>query len=64
MGKKGYLVILFITLAVNVVMLQWTIDSFLGREYEKIMIFSGVAIVMSFVALMAYLQWRKIEYKS
>lgn len=63
MGKKTCWGIIIFTIIVNVVMVQWTVEAHYGREYEAILIYSGISIVSSFVALFTYLQWRKVEYK-
>jgi pilus assembly protein TadC len=43
-------------------MVQWTVESYLGREYEKVLIFSAIGVVGAFIAFFAYLNWRKREY--
>ncbi|MDG5789163.1 hypothetical protein QA612_17025 [Evansella sp. AB-P1] len=63
MGKKTCWAIIIFTISVNVVMLQWTIEAFLGRDNEFVLIYSGIGIVMAFVAFLTYWNWRKIEYK-
>lgn len=63
MGKKTCWSIIICTIVVNVVMLQWTVEAHYGREYGSILFFSGISIVSAFIALLTYLQWRKIEYK-
>lgn len=62
MGKKICWAIILITIAVNVVMLQWTIEAYLGVEYEKIYTYTIVGVVSSFIAFLTYLKWRKLEY--
>ncbi|MCR6111400.1 hypothetical protein HXA35_13710 [Bacillus sp. A301a_S52] len=62
MSKKICWIIIFITIAINVAMVQWTVESYLGREYEKVIIFSAIGVVGAFIAFFAYLNWRKIEY--
>ncbi|MBU9713249.1 hypothetical protein [Evansella tamaricis] len=64
MGKKVCWGVIIFTIAINVVMLQWTIEAYLGREYEQTLLYSGVGIVMAFVAFLAYGHLRKIEYSS
>ncbi|KGX86419.1 hypothetical protein [Pontibacillus marinus] len=63
MGKKIYWIIIFITLAVNVVALQWTIESFFGEEYEHVITYSIVSIVSSLICVLTFWRWRKQEYK-
>ncbi|MDE5415912.1 MULTISPECIES: hypothetical protein [Alkalihalobacterium] len=62
MGKKICWAIILITIAVNVVMLQWTIEAYLGVEYEKIYTYTIVGVVSSVIAFLTYLKWRKLEY--
>ncbi|MDQ0255429.1 hypothetical protein J2S74_002811 [Evansella vedderi] len=62
MGKKICWAVIFITIAVNVVMVQWTVEATLGREYSIVPIYSGISIVMVFIAFFTYLQWKKLEY--
>ncbi|RKL67857.1 hypothetical protein CR203_04955 [Salipaludibacillus neizhouensis] len=62
MGKKICWAIIFLTVALNVVMLQWAIESYLGHEFEKLYQFSIVALLSSFIALIAFLKWRRLEY--
>ncbi|UTR11142.1 hypothetical protein MM300_02080 [Evansella sp. LMS18] len=64
MGKKTCWGIIFVTIAINVVMLQWTVEAWLGREYEITLVYSGVAVVSAFIAFFTLLQWRKLEYKT
>ncbi|WP_335869838.1 hypothetical protein [Bacillus sp. 2205SS5-2] len=63
MGKKGYWLLIFLTLAVNVVMLQWTIEAYFGEEYEHVWVYTSVSVVASIVCFIAFLGWRKQEYK-
>ncbi|WP_096190155.1 hypothetical protein [Evansella halocellulosilytica] len=64
MGKKTCWVIFILTIALNVVMLQWTVVAYLGREYDQVLIYSGVGIVGALIAFLTYLRWRKVEYNS
>ncbi len=64
MAKKICWAVIFITIAVNVVMLQWTIEAYLGLEYEKIYVYSTVAVISVICALVAFFIWRKHEYHS
>ncbi len=63
MGKKTCWGIIITTIIINVIMVQWTVAAYYGREYESILIYSGVSIVSACIALLVYLQWRKLEYK-
>jgi hypothetical protein len=63
MGKKTCWGIIILTIIVNVIMVQWTVEAYYGREYESILIYSGISIVSAFIALLTYVQWRKVEYK-
>jgi len=62
MGKKMCWALIFITIAINVVMVQWTVESYLGREYEQVLIYSGIAVVTAFFAFFVFLNWKKVEY--
>lgn len=64
MGKTMCWILLFITIAVNVVMVQWTVESYLGREYDQVIIYSAVAVVTALFALLVFINWKKIEYVS
>ncbi|WP_078428326.1 hypothetical protein [Alkalihalobacterium alkalinitrilicum] len=64
MGKKICWGIIFITIAINVVMLQWTIEAYLGLEYEKIYGYTIVGVVSAIIAFITFLKWRKLEYTS
>lgn len=63
MDKKMCWSIIIITIIVNVVMLQWTVEAYYGREYESIFVYSGISIVSAVISLLVYFQWRKVEYK-
>jgi hypothetical protein len=63
MAKKGCWVIIFFTIALNVVMLQWTIEAYLGLEFELVFRYTTIAFVSSVVALITLFQWRKLEYR-
>ncbi|GAE25212.1 hypothetical protein JCM9140_1192 [Halalkalibacter wakoensis JCM 9140] len=63
MAKIICWIIIFVALALNVVMLQWTIEAYLGHEFELIYRYTTVALVSSLIALATMFKWRKIEYK-
>ncbi len=62
MAKKICWAIIFITLAINVVMLQWTIEAYLGLEFELVFRNTIIALLSSVVAFITFLLWRKWEY--
>ncbi|RXT05798.1 hypothetical protein [Ammoniphilus sp. CFH 90114] len=62
MPKKLWWVIIFLSLAVNVVMLQWTVEAYYGLEYELVFTFTIVALISVVIAFLSYLGWRKQEY--
>lgn len=62
MSKKGYWVVIFLNLIVNIVMLQMTVESFFGEEYERIYILSTISIISSVICFLKFLRWRKNEY--
>ncbi len=63
MGKKTCWAIIITTIVINVVMLQWTVEAFLGREYDILLTYNVISLVSAGIALFTYLQWRKVEYK-
>ncbi|WP_209125237.1 hypothetical protein [Alkalihalobacillus sp. BA299] len=63
MAKKMCWIIIFVTVGINVVMLQWTIMAYLGLEYEKIYSYTIVGVLSSIIAFITYLKWRKYEYQ-
>lgn len=63
MAKKICWAVIFITLALNVVMLQWTIEAYLGLEFELVYRYTAVAMVSVVVVLITLFIWRKIEYR-
>ncbi len=62
MGKKTYWGIIIATIIINVVMLQWTVEAFLGREYDVLFTYNIISLISAGVALFSYFQWRKVEY--
>ncbi|WP_280769285.1 hypothetical protein [Salipaludibacillus daqingensis] len=64
MANKKYWVIIFLTIAINVMMVQWTVESYLGREYEQVVLFSGIAIVSACIAFIALVYWKRVEYEA
>ncbi|MBM7649074.1 putative membrane protein YiaA [Bacillus ectoiniformans] len=64
MGKnKGYWITIIITLAINVVMLQWTIESYFGREFSHVYTYTGISLVSSIICAVTFFLWRKKEYQ-
>ncbi|MFC4322814.1 hypothetical protein [Litchfieldia salsa] len=62
MDKKICWIIIFFTIAVNVVMLQFTIESYFGLEYEHVFKYTVIGLISSIFAIITYLYWRKLEY--
>lgn len=62
MPKQFFWILIFVSLAVNVVMLQWTVEAYYGLQYDKIFVYTLVALISVAVALAAFLGWRKQEY--
>ncbi|MCE7794894.1 hypothetical protein K8O68_21120 [Salipaludibacillus sp. CUR1] len=62
MDKKMCWILIFVTIAVNVVMVQWTVESYLGQEFNQVVIYSGISVVSAFIAFFVFLNWRKLEY--
>jgi hypothetical protein len=63
MDKKFYWAIIFLTIAINVVMLQWTVESYYGKEYGHVYQYTIIAVISSIIAFVTFLFWRKQEYK-
>lgn len=63
MAKKICWTLIVITVAINVVMLQWTIESYLGHEFENVFMYSLIAVITSFTAIIIFFQWRRFEYR-
>ncbi|ARK30527.1 hypothetical protein [Halalkalibacter krulwichiae] len=63
MAKKICWVIIFITLALNVVMLQWTIEAYLGLEFDLVFRYTVIALVSSAIALITLFKWKQVEYQ-
>ncbi|MBU8908319.1 hypothetical protein [Desertibacillus haloalkaliphilus] len=64
MGKRACWAIIFIALVVNVVMLQWTLNAYVGRDPEYILVYTAVAVASAIITFITYLRWRKLEYKN
>lgn len=64
MPKKGWITVIFLSIIVNVVMLQWTVESYFGQEYKQVFVYSAISMVFVLIALLAYFKWKVLEYKS
>ncbi|OIJ18471.1 hypothetical protein BKP45_12950 [Anaerobacillus alkalidiazotrophicus] len=64
MGKKTCWVVIIVSIIINVIMLQWTVEAFLGREYDVLFIYNIISLISAAAAIFAYFQWRKLEYNS
>jgi hypothetical protein len=62
MAKKVCWIVIFLTIAINVVMLHFTIESYFGLEFEHVYINTVIALISALVALITYMYWRKLEY--
>ncbi|PTL38759.1 hypothetical protein [Alkalicoccus saliphilus] len=63
MGKKACWTLIVLTVVVNVVMLQWTIEAYLGHEFDKVFQYSTVAFLSALFAGSILLVWRRMEYR-
>ncbi|MFS0863223.1 hypothetical protein [Fredinandcohnia sp. 179-A 10B2 NHS] len=63
MAKKMCWAIIFITIAINVVLLQHTVEAYFGHEYKHVYENTAIALASALVAFLTYLYWRKLEYK-
>ncbi|WP_078546420.1 hypothetical protein [Litchfieldia alkalitelluris] len=64
MAKKMCWVIILVTLAVNVVMLHFTIEAYFGLEYNHVFGNTIFALISSIIALISYFYWRRLEYSN
>lgn len=62
MTKKTCWILIFITLAANVVFLSKTIESYFGQEYDHVFAYTAAALVSSIICFAVFLRWRKLEY--
>ncbi|MNG11626.1 hypothetical protein D3C84_951770 [compost metagenome] len=62
MSKRGWVIIIMTSLIVNVISLQHAIEAYYGREYDAVTTCMVVSIVSVIAALVAYFNWRKLEY--
>ncbi|GGF25960.1 hypothetical protein GCM10010954_26150 [Halobacillus andaensis] len=63
MGNKICWIVILLTLAINVMLLQWTINAYLGHEFERVFLYSLLACGSASVTLITVLIWRKKEYQ-
>lgn len=63
MDKKLCWAIIIASIVVNVIMLQWTVEAFLGREYDQLIWYNIISIASAGIAVLTYFKWRKLEYK-
>lgn len=63
MNKTTYWILILITLVVNVIILQTTVEAYFGQEYEIVYRNTGIGIVSAIIALIVYFIWKKAEYK-
>lgn len=63
MDKKTSWALIIASIIVNVIMLNWTIEAFLGHEYDVLIIYNLISFLSASIAIFAYIQWRKVEYK-
>lgn len=63
MSKRGWVVIIMLSLIVNVLSLHLTIESYYGREYSHVTVLMLISLVSVAAAVFAYFNWRRLEYK-
>ncbi|WP_028399737.1 hypothetical protein [Ectobacillus panaciterrae] len=63
MSKKGWFFVILAALIVNVVSLQFTIEAFYGREDHVVTRQTIISIICVVITLIAYFQWKRLEYK-
>jgi len=64
MAKKMCWLIIFTTIALNVVLLQMTVEAYFGLEYHHVYTNTLISIISTVIALVVYFYWRKLEYSS
>lgn len=63
MGKKMCRVVIFLSLGVNIILLQWTVEAYYSLEYKWVHVFTLIACLSVMITLAAFFKWRKLEYK-
>lgn len=63
MDKKIYWIVIFITLATNVVMIQLTAESYFAKEYNDVYTFTTIGVLSAIIAYITFIVWKKEEYK-
>ncbi len=63
MDKKIYWIIIFITLATNVVMIQLTAESYFAKAYNDVYTFTTIGVLSAIIAYITFILWKKEEYK-
>ncbi|MFZ3588051.1 hypothetical protein ACOI1C_02000 [Bacillus sp. DJP31] len=63
MGKRMCWMIILLTMALNVVLLHYTIESYYGKEYDHVYLFTGISMISVIIAFSTFVRWRKLEYK-
>lgn len=59
MTNKVCWIIIIISLMINVVMLQLTIHNYYGLDYERVIIYSAIAVVSALIATFTFISWLK-----
>lgn len=63
MGRKGWSLIgLVVLLALNMILLQYTIESFMVYDHATMRIYLIIALINVALIGLLYRYWRKIEY--
>ncbi|STO09475.1 hypothetical protein [Exiguobacterium aurantiacum] len=64
MGRKVWSLLgLVILLATNMILLQYTIESYMVYDHASMRLYMGIAIVNVGLIALVYRYWKKIEYK-
>lgn len=65
MGRNGWSLIgLVVLLATNMVLLQYTIESYMVYDHASMRLYMAIAIINVGLIALLYRHWKKIEYRT
>ncbi|UTT42780.1 hypothetical protein [Exiguobacterium aurantiacum] len=65
MGRNGWSLIgLVVLLATNMVLLQYTIESYMVYDHASMQLYMAIAIINVGLIGLLYRYWKKIEYRT
>ncbi|WP_260564110.1 hypothetical protein [Exiguobacterium himgiriensis] len=63
MGRNGWSLLgLVILLATNMILLQYTIESYMVYDHASMRLYMGIALANVGLIILLYRYWKKIEY--